>query len=296
MFGLAEYFRLYDLWSPLALVASLLIIVLYVGLTGFFRDHFPNSTPVSFRKRIMFVIGIALLYYVHAGPIHILSHIMFMFHMIMMAISCMIVPPLLLLAVPSWLWRFILIRKSLRYVNWVSSPLLGAILFNTFFSFYHIPIVHNYVMTHYVEHIIYDIVLFSSALLMWWPIIEPVSERARMTDVKKMGYIFLNSVLITPACTLIIFAEEPLYATYVNKEVWIRAMGYCISGDPTPFLMFFTGPDAFNWFSPLEDQQIGAIVMKLFQEMINICILFFVFIRWFQREGKNDDVLTYVCK
>ncbi|NEZ40184.1 cytochrome c oxidase assembly factor CtaG [Paenibacillus alvei] len=289
MFGLTAYFSFYDVWSPLFLTATVLINVLYFGLTGPFRDRFPSSEPVPASKKLMFVIGTGLLYMAQGGPINMMSHMMFTFHMAMMALSYIIVPPLLLLAVPSWLWRYVLDRKPLRRLKLFTNPILSAVLFNTLFSFYHVPAVHDYVMTHYTEHIIYYIVLFIASMLMWWPIVVPVPEWNSLSDVKKMGYVFLNGVLITPACALIIFASEPLYATYVDKEAWVQAMGYCISGDPVKMLAAFDGPDFFNWFKPIEDQQLGGILMKLIQETMYGCILFYVFVHWFRRESRDDD-------
>lgn len=289
MFGLSDYFSFYDIWSPLLLVSTILLIILYVGITGPFRDRFPASTPVPLLHKLTFIMGASLFYIAQGGPINMLGHMMFTFHMIVMALSYIIVPPLLLLSVPSWLWRYLLDRKPLQWFKLFTSPMLNAILFNALFSFYHFPAIHDYVMTHYTEHIIYYIVLFITAILMWWPIVTPVSEWGVLTDIKKMGYLFLNGVLITPACALIIFANEPLYATYVDKETWIQAVGYCISGNPAEVLAAFDGPSFFNWFNLTEDQQLGGIIMKLTQEMVYALILFLVFIHWVRHEGKDDE-------
>lgn len=289
MFRLSKYFSFYDLWSPLFLVSIVLIIILYLGLTGPFRDRFPASAPVPLSRKWMFVLGALLFYIAQGSPINMMGHMMFTFHMITMALSYIIVPPLMLLAIPSWLWRYLLDRKPLQRLKLFTYPILNAILFNALFSLYHTPVVHNYIMTHYIEHIIYYIVLFITAALMWWPIIVPVLEWSILTDIKKMGYIFLNGVLITPACALIIFAGEPLYATYVDKGAWIQAMGYCISGDPVKMLAIFDGPTFFNTLNPLEDQQLGVVVMKSVQEMMYTFLLFSVFKDWFRREGKDDD-------
>lgn len=289
MFGLTKYFSFYDVWSPLFLAATVLVNILYFGLTGPFRDRFLSSEPVPVLKKLLFVLGTSLLYLAHGGPINMMSHMMFTFHMALMALSYMVVPPLIMLAIPSWLWCYLLDRQPLRCLKLFTHPILCTVLFNALFSFYHVPAVHDYVMTYYTEHVLYYMILFITALLMWWPIVVPVPEWNTLTHVKKMGYIFLNGILITPACALIIFASDPLYAVYVDKEAWVQAMGYCISGDAAKMLAAFEGPDFFNWFDPIEDQQLGGILMKLFQETMYACVLFFVFTQWFRREGKDDD-------
>jgi hypothetical protein len=43
-------------------------------------------------------------------------------------------------------------------------------------------------------------------------------ERHRLTELRKMGYIVANGILLYPACALIIFADKPLYATSCNRQ------------------------------------------------------------------------------
>ncbi|MBR2570109.1 MAG: cytochrome c oxidase assembly factor CtaG [Paenibacillus sp.] len=289
MFGLESFFSFSDLWSPLMLIATVLIIILYLGLTGPFRQRFADSTPVPPFRKGLFIIGVLLLYFVQGGPVNVLSHMMFTFHMIMMSISYIIVPPLLMLGIPSWLWRFMLDRAFVKKLNWLMHPILTAVLFNTLFSLYHVPAVHDYVMLNYDVHILYYIALFIASMMMWWPVVSPVPEWPGITHVKKMGYIFLNGVLITPACALIIFAGDPLYSTYTDPDTWALAMGYCVAGDPSQLISSFGGPEFFNWFDPVEDQQLGGIVMKLIQETMYGAILAYVFSQWFRKEGKDDD-------
>lgn len=287
MFGLEQYFTFSDIWSPLVLIATLLILVLYMGLVGPFRSRFANAEPVSLIRKLMFVVGILLLYFVQGGPVNIMSHMMFTFHMVMMSVSYIIAPPLIMLGIPSWLWRYLLDRPWLRKMGWIMHPILTAVLFNILFSLYHVPAVHDYVMLNYGVHVLYYIALFIASIMMWWPIVNPVPGWEYISDVKKMGYIFLNGVLITPACALIIFSTTPMYATYTDMDTWVRAMGYCVSPNSSSLQM---GPEFFNWFSALEDQQLGGILMKLVQETMYACILFYVFTIWFRRESKDDDV------
>ena len=289
MFGLEQYFSATDIWSPLFIIATLLIIVCYLGLVGPFREKFEGAAPVSLGRKCSFILGMILLYFVQAGPVNIMSHLMFSFHMVMMSVSYIIVPPLLMYGVPDWLWRKLLDRPWLRKLKWLMHPILTALLFNVLFSVYHIPAVHDYVMLHYGVHVFYYVLLFITAVMMWWPVINPVPDWEYMSDVKKMGYIFLNGVLITPACALIIFANVPMYGIYTDAETWASAMGYCVSGDPATLLAAFDGPQFFNWFDLTEDQQLGGILMKLVQETMYGAILFFVFSKWFRREGKDDD-------
>lgn len=293
MLGL-QYFKWEELWSPLFVFAIIAVNILYFYVIGPWREkHYSQEEQVSGNMKFMFVIATVLIYLCHGGPIKLLGHLMFTFHMVSMAISYLIVPPLVLLSIPSYIWKHIFARRFWKKLSFLMHPIATLVLFNLIFSIYHLPFVHDYVMTHFTIHRLYYIILFISALMMWWQIVTPVKEWTRLTDVKKMAYIFANGVLLTPACALIIFASSPLFATYSDPNVWATAMGYCLPGDTSFLLDKFSGPQFFNFLNVLEDQQLGGLIMKIVQELMYGVILAYIFRQWFKREHADDDDDSY---
>ncbi|MEC0091519.1 cytochrome c oxidase assembly factor CtaG [Paenibacillus macquariensis] len=288
MLGL-EYFSVADLWSPLFLVFMLLLTVGYLLVVGPLSEKLEGAKQVSWMKKGMFIAGMFMLYLAQGGPVSILGHMMFSFHMLTMALSYLVAPPLIMMGIPGWLWRALLKVNPLRSLKFLAKPVVAALLFNGLFSLYHIPAIHDYVMLHFNVHRLYYLVLFVTAMLMWWTLLNPLPESQKGSSLGKMGYIFLNMVLLTPACGLIIFASQPMYTTYSDPNVWAQAMGYCISGDPLAMLEKFGGPTFFNLMSPLVDQQVGGILMKFIQEIIFASILAYVFFHWYKKENREDD-------
>ncbi|WP_027094638.1 cytochrome c oxidase assembly factor CtaG [Cohnella thermotolerans] len=288
MLGL-EYFSFSDLWSPYFLVFMLAVATLYAFIVGPWRERFADSEPVPIGKQLTFYLAAVLLYFVHGGPLSLLGHLMFTFHMTDMAISYVMVPPMLLYAIPAWLWRSLFRLRFWRPLKFLAQPLFGLFLFNLMFSVYHIPDIHDWIMVHYFVHGVYYVGLLLAALLNWWHILCPVPEWAKLTSLRRLGYIFLNGLLLTPACVLIIFASEPLFSVYNDPQVWAQAMRYCVSGNPAELLAQFKGPGFFSVMGPREDQQLGGIVMKLLQEFINIWALFTVFMQWYRKERAQED-------
>lgn len=292
MLGL-EYFSFEDLWSPIVFFACAALTILYFYVIGPWREkHYPLEAKVSAKSKLWFVLGISLYYLCQGGPLELLGHLTFTFHMTNMSITYLIVPPLILLGTPAFIWRRLFSGSFWRPFRWMMHPLLTLVLFNMLFSIYHVPAVHDYVMVHFTVHRIYYFGMLIAAFMMWWQIVSPVGEWGRLTDVKKMGYVFANGVLLTPACALIIFAGSPLYAMYNDPEVWANAMGYCVSGDTSLLLEQFQGPSFFNFLPALEDQQLGGIVMKLVQEFMYGLILAYVFFHWYRREHSDSDMPT----
>lgn len=286
-----SYFSFRELWSPMFFFAMAALAIVYFYMIGPWREkHAPGESRPTAGRQTLAVIGIALFYLAQGGPLELLGHLNFTFHMVNMSLSYLIVPPLMLLGVPAFLWRAMFRAPFWRKLGGLMHPMLTLVLFNMLFSIYHVPVVHDYVMTHFAVHRLYYAVLLLTSFMMWWQIVSPVPEWSRLTDVRKMGYIFANGVLLTPACALIIFSGEPLYATYTDPGTWASAMGYCVAGDPAVLLQTIGGPAAFQIMKPIEDQQAGGIVMKLVQEVMYGAILAYVFQQWYRRERKEDDL------
>lgn len=88
-----------------------------------------------------------------------------------------------------------------------------------------------------------------------------------MNGLLKLGYIMADGILLTPACALIMFSDTTLYSTYSDPSAWAEAMKLCVPLD-TLSGMTLTGPEMFSSMPVLEDQQLGAIVMKILQEIV----------------------------
>lgn len=289
-----DYFGFRELWSPVFILCTLAVAALYLYVTGPMRHRFHNSEPVKIEKKALFLFALFMFYIAKGSPLFLLGHMMFSAHMLSMAIAYLIVPPLVLMSLPEWLIRSLFQLKWLKKISSkVLQPLITLFCFNILFSFYHIPVIHDFVMTNYTIHTLYYIALLIAAFMMWWTIITPLPEMRRLSELQRMAFIFANGVLITPACALIIFAGAPLYAVYNDPDVWIQAMGYCLPANTTINLSDFGGPEYFSLFSSRDDQQLGGVIMKLLQEIMYGGILAYVFSQWYRREnkeGEDDDM------
>lgn len=279
-------------WSPFLFLFIASIAVLYILAVNIYReDWFRGAPKVPAKQQAAMLGGLFLLYFALGGPLDLAGHLWFTAHMVSMVVAYLMAPPLILYGIPDWLYRAALrgqgVKKAFRLFT---SPIPGLLGFNVLFSFYHMPAIHDTIMTNYALHVFYYALLFVAASMMWWNVVAPLPEYERLTDVKKMGYIFANGVLLTPACALIIFAPEPLFATYSDPLVWAKALGYCVPLSADAILAQFGGPGEFALLPPKDDQQLGGIVMKLMQEVTYGSILYTNFIRWYRRENPADAI------
>jgi putative membrane protein len=281
------------LWSPVFFIFMLAVLVAYFLIIGKYQTYFPNAEKVSKTQQLYFTSGIILLYLVKGGPVDLLGHIIFSAHMTEMAIMFIVVPPLLLLGMPAWLLEYMI---SFRFVQLTlkafAKPLIALFVFNGLFSLYHLPIVFDTLKRNQILHPVALAVMFFTSIMMWWPVLNPLPQYQTLSDIKKIGYIFANSVLLTPACALIIFANHPLFSTYSDPKAWMQAMELCVPSDTLSSLNI-TGPDFLHWMPIVEDQQTGGIIMKIIQEIVYGTLIGYVFFKWARKEREKDSNQSY---
>lgn len=277
------------MWSPYFFLAMVLTLVGFFLVTVRYRHKFKDSEPLTTKQGILFSTSIILLYAIKGSPIDLMGHLMFYAHMIQMALLYLVVPPLLIVGIPQWIWRKVfsipVIRPLFRFMT---KPLIALILFNGMFSFYHIPLIFDVIKVDMLLHATYTVLLFIMAICMWWPLVNQVDVDTRLSGVKKIGYIFADGILLTPACALIIFADVPMYNTFSDPTAWAQALELCVS--PTILSgLSLSGPEMFNSMSLLHDQQLGGVVMKVLQEIVYGVVLFQVFFEWYKKEQDETE-------
>ncbi|MED4226125.1 cytochrome c oxidase assembly factor CtaG [Neobacillus cucumis] len=284
-----DIFGFKALWSPYFLVILLVLTAVFFLITTKFRKYFPDSEPLSVKQIILFITGMGLLYTVKGSPLDLMGHLVFYIHGISMVLFVFLVPPLFILAIPSWLWKLFLNLNIVKPVfRLFTKPVVALLLFNGFFSFYHIPIVFDHVMQNRFLHAGYSILLFVLAIFMWWLLICPLPEYRSLNGIKKVAFIFVNSILITPACALIIFSDTSLYATYHDPRVWGQAMSLCV-GSSTFAELNLSGPELFSSMTLVDDQRLGGVVMKIIQEVIFAVVLGQVFFEWYRNDQEESE-------
>ncbi|GGA97727.1 cytochrome c oxidase assembly factor CtaG [Macrococcus hajekii] len=284
-------------WSPFYMVAVLFVTVVYFLTVTKWRHEIPGNRPLKKSETILFIISMILMYLAKGSPIDLLSHIIFSFHMLQMAVLYLMVVPLLYFAIPSYLIDYIITRPYIRPVfNAMTHPVFAIIFFNGLFSIYHLPLVLDYLKQSATLHSLFTILLFIAAVMMWYPVFNRTAiERKQLSGLQKLFYIFMIGVLLTPSCGLIIFAQHPMYKTYTDPQAWLGAMTLCVPAGTLNSIMDSTnisGPQYFTNMSPLEDQQTGGVIMKVLQEIFFAVMLFYVFFNWRWSEGKDEEATT----
>ncbi|RIW27464.1 cytochrome c oxidase assembly factor CtaG [Bacillus salacetis] len=277
-------FGFFALWSPLFIITILFMTAVYFLITVKWRNSFKGSEPLTVKQASFFLIAMILLYAIKGSPVEVMSTMLFSVHMTQMATLYLVFTPILLMGIPSWVWRNAVELPVIKTIfKFAAQPLIALISFNLVFSVYHIPAVFDNVRTDVTLHGLFTFILFILAVFMWWPLLNPANSKNDLHGLKKIGYILGSAVLLTPACGLIIFADNPLYATYYDPQEWLKALALCVPANTLSGLTL-SGPELFTSMSLEHDQQLGGVIMKIIQEIVFGVVLASLFFQWYNKD------------
>jgi putative membrane protein len=222
--------------------------------------------PVSRKNKVAFGAAMLMLWVASDWPMHDISEeYLYSAHMLQHMTLSYFLPPLALLATPTWLMR-VLVGDGRLYatVKFFSKPVVAAVLFNLIIMVTHIPLIVNESVEsgplHYSLH--FFVVMFS--LLMWMPVVGPLPE-LQIGPLGKCIYLFLQSVVPTVPAAWLTFAEGAVYKSY---DIPVRVFGWSVT----------------------VDQQLAGAVMKLAGGIFLWSLVVFIFFKRFaiEYEGQHN--------
>src|SRR5947209_7654548 len=143
----------------------------------------PREQAVTRRQLTLFSLGVLVLWIAAGTPIHDWGErYLFWVHMVEHLLISMVAAPLLLLGTPAWMVRPALTRRRvLPVARVVTFPIVAFALLNLVQVFTHLPPVLDFILLHHPVHFLAHVLLFGTALLMWWPVFSPLPELPRLS-------------------------------------------------------------------------------------------------------------------
>jgi putative membrane protein len=240
-----------------------------------------NGPAITTKKRNAFIAGVLLLWLASDWPVHdIAEEYLYSMHMFQHMVLSYFMPPLILLAIPKWMFDAVLgagrVRKTF---NWLAKPVIAGVLFNAIVMITHIPQIVNRSVSNAPLHYSMHVLLIVTALLVWVPICGP-DRKLHLQSGGKMIYLFLMSVVPTVPAAWLTFAEGAVYKHY---DTAVRVWGLSVT----------------------TDQQIAGAIMKTGGAIFLWSIVVFLFFKRFSAgfsaeqsyrknsETSTEDVLTF---
>jgi putative membrane protein len=224
-----------------------------------------TGQAVEPRRTWLFVTGISVLWIGADWPIHDLAErYLYHVHMTQHLLFTLVAPPLLIAGTPAWmLRRFLRPRPVAVAFGFLTRPLVALIAFNSILLFVHWPAVVELSVRSEWGHFGLHAILFSSAVLMWWPVMSPLPEYPALPAPGQMLYLFLQSLAPTIPASFLTFGDRVLYPVYATfPRIWGIGAG--------------------------TDQLMAGLIMKLVGGAILWAFITVIFFRWYRQEHHDD--------
>lgn len=212
---LLEHHSLYTLFKLHWILILIIIVFLY-------NRKLVKSPiyPVSASQKFYFYTAIILFTVVKATPLDVIAtHYLFSAHVLQLTLTYFIAIPLFILSFPvNFLRQYIWNHRTKFALNILAHPWLTLITFNGLLTIYLIPAVFNIVHTNIVLSFITQVILFGSAIFMWWVIIHPVPEIKGLDYLLRALYIFLASLALFPIGFFYVIIQNAHFPVYIPVE------------------------------------------------------------------------------
>lgn len=222
MLSFVEYTFHLEVWLLVTfLVAAYFYMVKVIGPKAVAH----GQPVVTKRNWIAFGSAMFLLWLASDWPMHdVAEGYLYSVHMLQHMILSYFVPPLALLATPTWLMR-VLIGQGRLYstVRWFARPVTAAVIFNASVMVIHIPGLVNLSVANPLLHYLLHVMVVTASLLMWMPVLGPLPE-LRIGPLATSIYLFLQSIIPTVPAGWLVFAEGVVYAPYGEQTLRLWGM------------------------------------------------------------------------
>lgn len=217
------------------------------------------------RRALAFAGALAMLFVALTGPLGDLAGtFLFSAHMAQHLVLTMVVPPLLLVAMPPWLLRPLLRGHTGRFAAVLTRAVVAFVVSAAVLVVWHVPLFYNAAVAMPALHAVMHTSLVGSWLLGWWPLMSQLPELPRLHYGARLLYLFLLGAPMVAVSAFVALANDPLFPHYAAAP---RLWG----------------------LSPLEDQRLGGVLMWTLSH-IGFAIPFSViFFQWARAEADGDE-------
>lgn len=198
-------------------------------------------------------------------PVHDVSEKnMYFVHMLQHLAFINLMSIFIIFSVPSWLARYIFVRKNLLPLMRQCTRFLPAtIIFNVLIVFYHWPAFVEATLNSGLLHFLAHLTMVIGFIVVWMVVLSPVPEIVRPSPLVQMIFLFLQSIVPTIPASFLTLGSKPLYKVYEKL------------------------PKLFS-MSALEDQQAAGIIMKIGQGLLIWAMIAVIWFTWSNNESKRE--------
>ena len=184
------------------------------------------------------------------------EHYLFSAHMVQHLLLGDVAPLLILLALSRVIMRPATRRlmRVERALGRLASPATAIFVWLFVVYLWHVPALYDAATENSLVHLVEHASFFGAGLALWWPLIQPVPMRRRLTGLQPVGYTAAAKAGLAPLGLYLAWSSTAIYPYY----------------DGTPRIWGLT---------PVEDQNIGGVLMMVEQSLTLVLVMVVLFVR-----------------
>lgn len=201
-----------------------------------------------------------------ASPIDALGErYLFSAHMVQHILLGDIAPLLVLLALSRVILRpatrrFLRIERALGRL---AHPAAGLALWLGIIYLWHIPALYDAALRVPALHALEHASFFTAGLALWWPLIQPVPMRHRLSGLGSLAYVGM-------------------------AKAGLAALGLYLVWSTTVAFSFYESVPRIWGLSAIEDQNVGGAIMMVEQSLVLVVTFFVLFVRMLVESEREE--------
>jgi cytochrome c oxidase assembly factor CtaG len=129
---------------------------------------------------------------------------------------------------------------------------------------WHVPVMYDLALEHAWAHVLEHASFFTAGVAFWWYLIEPVPPRHRLRGPWSLAYLSAAKLLMGALGIVLAFSPDVSYDAYASVP---RTWG----------------------LSPLEDLNVGGVVMMVEQSIVLVIAFAIFFARMLERSEADQQ-------
>jgi putative membrane protein len=213
-----------------------------------------------------FAAGLVVVYVALASPIDRLGEErLFVMHMVQHLLLADMAPILLLLGLSRPLLRPAVrrLRPVEEALGPIAHPAVALAAYVGLMWLWHVPALYDLALEHTWAHVLEHASFFTAGIAFWWYLIEPVPPRHRLRGPWPIAYLSAAKLLMGALGVVLAFSPDVSYEAYEHVP---RTWG----------------------LSPLEDLNIGGVVMMVEQSLVLVVAFAIFFSRMLERSEQEQ--------
>jgi putative membrane protein len=190
---------------------------------------------------------------------------LFSAHMVQHVLLGDLAPLLILLGLSRVIMRPATRRLSTieRRLGPFASPAAGIVAWLVLMYAWHIPALYDAAVEHPLVHLLEHVSFFAAGVALWWPLIQPVPMRRRLTGMQPVAYIG-------------------------TAKASLAALGIFLTWSTTAIYPYYEGTPRMWGLSPVEDQNVAGVIMMVEQSLTLALVLVALFVRMLQQSERDQ--------